>query len=139
MPTAVARRRSGYEHAIQMREHSLIADEPEEKGGTDKGPKPAELLAASLASCTAITIEMYADRKQWGLGEVQVEVDFTEATKEDPASFEVRMRLGGELSEEHRQRILTIAGKCPIHKVLISQNVVVNDSLQLIEEFEDED
>ena len=49
------------------------------------------------------------------------------------------MRLGGELSEEHRQRILTIAGKCPIHKVLISQNVVVNDSLQLIEEFEDED
>ena len=110
MPTAVARRRSGYEHAIQMREHRLIADEPEEKGGTDKGPKPAELLAASLASCTAITIEMYADRKQWGLGEVQVEVDFTEATKEDlselrsaDASWRGAQR-GASATDSHHRR-----------------------------------
>ena len=68
-----------------MREHRLIVDEPEEKGGTDQGPMPAELLAASLASCTAITMEMYAARKEWGLGTVEVAVDFTEATDGRPS------------------------------------------------------
>ena len=61
--SAVARRRQGYEHEIEIRDHRLIADEPEDEGGDDAGPRPTELLAASLASCTATTIEMYADRK----------------------------------------------------------------------------
>ena len=136
---AVVHRRNGYEHELEIREHRLIVDEPEEKGGTDRGPSPGELLAASLASCTAITIEMYADRKQWGLGAVEVAVEFTEATTDDPPTFELRIRLGAELSEEHRERILTIAGKCPVHRALKAQNVVVNDSLELIEDIEDED
>jgi putative redox protein len=142
MPSALARRRSRFEHEVEMRQHRLIVDEPEEKGGTDRGPKPAELLAASLASCTAITVEMYADRKEWGLGEVEVEVEYAEAGKAGndlPASFDVRIRLGGELSEEHQSRILTIAGKCPVHRVLTSENVEVSDSLELIEDIEDED
>jgi putative redox protein len=139
MPSAVARRRMGYEHEIEIREHRLIADEPEEKGGGDQGPKPTELLAASLASCTAITLEMYADRKEWGLGTVEVSVDFTEATSDDPAKFDVTITFGAELSEESRDRLLTIAGKCPVHRTLKAQDVVINDSLELIEEFEDED
>jgi putative redox protein len=139
MPSALARRRNKFEHEIEMRQHRLIADEPAEKGGTDKGPKPPELLAASLASCTAITIEMYADRKEWGLGEVEVEVEYTEASQELPPSFDVQIRLGGELSEEHRARILTIAGKCPVHRALAAENVEIKDSLELIEDFEDED
>jgi putative redox protein len=139
MHSAIARRRQGYEHGIEIREHRLIADEPEDKGGGDQGPTPTELLAASLASCTAITIEMYADRKQWGLGTVEVAVDYTEATTDDPAIFETRITLGGELSEEHQGRILTIAGKCPVHRALKAQDVVINDSLELIEEDEDED
>jgi putative redox protein len=137
MPTALARRRKRFEHEIEMRRHRLIADEPEHRGGGDQGPEPTELLAAALASCTAITIEMYADRKQWGLGEVEVEVEFTKAADENPPSFEVRIRLGGELSEEHQQRILTIAGKCPVHKALAAEVVEINDSLELIDEFED--
>jgi putative redox protein len=137
MPTALARRRKKYEHEIEMREHRLIADEPEEHGGGDQGPSPTELLAAALASCTAITIEMYADRKDWGLGEVEVEVDYTKAANENPANFDVRIRLGGELSEEHQQRILTIAGKCPVHRALAVDRVEVNDSLELFDEFED--
>src|SRR5206468_4176954 len=56
MKHAVARRRKGYEHEIEMGEHRVIADEPEATGGRDQGPTPTELLAASLASCTAITI-----------------------------------------------------------------------------------
>jgi putative redox protein len=137
MPTALARRRKKYEHEIEMRHHRLVADEPQAKGGGDRGPEPTELLAAALASCTAITIEMYADRKEWGLGEVEVEVEHTKATSETPANFEVRIRLGGELSEEHQQRILTIAGKCPVHKALTADTVEINDTLELIDEFED--
>jgi putative redox protein len=139
MASAVARRRRGYEHEIEIREHRLIADEPQEKGGSDQGPKPTELLAASLASCTAITMEMYANRKEWGLGTVEVGVDFTEATTDDPAAFDVRITVGAQLSEETRERLLTIAGKCPVHKALKAQDVVIHDSLEAIEEFEDED
>ena len=138
MRTAVVRRRDGYEHQIEMRQHRLIIDEPEDKGGTDRGPMPAELLAASLGSCTAITMEMYAARKEWGLGSVEVAVDFTEATVDDPPTFDVRITLGAQLSEENRDRLLTIAGKCPVHKAL-DQDVVIHDSLELIEDAEDED
>ena len=139
MAHALARRRQGYEHEIEFRRHRLIVDEPEDRGGTDQGPRPGELLAASLAGCTAITIEMYADRKEWGLGEVEVEVDSTDATSDAPASFDVRIRIGGELSDEHQQKILKIAGKCPVHRLLTAENVEINDSLELFEEIEDED
>ena len=139
MRTAVVRRHDGYEHEIEMRQHRLIIDEPEDKGGTDRGPMPAELLAASLGSCTAITMEMYAARKEWGLGSVEVAVDFTEATVDDPPTFDVRITLGAQLSEENRDRLLTIAGKCPVHKALKDQDVVIHDSLELIEDAEDED
>ena len=139
MRTAVVRRRDGYEHQIEMRQHRLIIDEPEDKGGTDRGPMPAELLAASLGSCTAITMEMYAARKEWGLGSVEVSVDFTEATVDDPPTFDVRITLGAQLSKENRDRLLTIASKCPVHKALKDQDVVIHDSLELIEDAEDED
>jgi uncharacterized OsmC-like protein len=69
---AVARRRSGYTHDVEVRGHSLVADETEEDGGDDQGPRPTEMLAVALASCTAITVEMYADRKGWDLDEVEV-------------------------------------------------------------------
>jgi putative redox protein len=139
MKSAVARRRNGYLHDIEIREHRLISDEPEDRGGSDQGPTPTELLAASLASCTAITLEMYADRKEWGLGTIEVTVDYQEPTHEDPATFDVRVRLGAELSDEHLDRLKVIAGKCPVHRTLKAQDVRVNDSIELIEQFEDED
>ncbi|HEX5894090.1 MAG TPA: OsmC family protein [Solirubrobacterales bacterium] len=132
MPSALARRRKGYEHEIEIREHRLIADEPEEKGGTDTGPKPTELLAASLASCTAITIEMYADRKEWDLGQVEVTADFTEASTDSPASFQVNIKVPAELDDDQRDRILVIAGKCPVHRALAAQDVGIEDDLELI-------
>ncbi|HSD24939.1 MAG TPA: OsmC family protein [Solirubrobacterales bacterium] len=139
MPSAVARRRQGYEHEIEIREHRLISDEPPEKGGGDQGPKPTELLAAALASCTAITMEMYADRKEWGLGTVEVAADFTEATADDPPKFDLRITLGAALSEDNRDRLLTIAGRCPVHRALQAQDVVIHDSLAFAEDVEDED
>src|SRR5207344_2232045 len=136
MTRAVARRRQGFEHEVEIREHRLIADEPEGEGGTDHGPAPAELLAASLATCTAITIEMYADRKEWGLGTVEVAVDYEHATTDDPPTFDVTITLGAELSEENRDRLLVIAGKCPVHRLLKRDDVVIHDSLEFVEDIE---
>jgi putative redox protein len=130
MSNAIVRRRQGYEHEVDIREHRLTSDEPERRGGTDKGPTPTELLAASLASCTAITLEMYADRKEWNLGEVEVEVDFTESEKEMPAGFDVQIRVPAQLSEDQHERLLVIAGKCPVHKALAADNVEIKDHLQ---------
>jgi putative redox protein len=132
MPSAHARRRKGYGHEIEIREHRLISDEPEEKGGTDTGPKPTELLAASLAACTAITIEMYADRKEWDLGQVEVTADFTEASNDSPASFGVNIKVPTGLDDDQRERILAIAGKCPVHRALAAQDVRIEDDLERI-------
>jgi putative redox protein len=132
MRHAVARRRKGYEHEIEMREHRLIVDEQEDDGGGDQGPTPTELLAASLASCTATTIEMYADRKGWDLGQVEVAADFTKATSDTPAKFKVDIRCPAELTEEQRDRILKIAHKCPVHRALLGSDVEIDDSLELI-------
>jgi putative redox protein len=129
----VARRRGeeGFTHDVEIEGgHAIVVDEPVAAGGADLGPKPTQLLAASLAGCTAITMELYAARKGWDLGELEVEVRF-EYDKATPTSFDVLLRLPEGLSEEQRQRLLAIAGKCPVHKVLASESpVTVSDRIE---------
>ncbi|MGH2983889.1 MAG: OsmC family protein [Solirubrobacterales bacterium] len=132
MASASTRRRGKFETEVEIREHRLSADEPPGSGGDDKGPSPTELLAASLASCTAITIEMYADRKEWELGAVEVDVDWPNATK-GGKRIEVEIRIPAELSDERRQRLLVIAGHCPVHRLLEAKEVEISDSLELLE------
>ncbi|MGH2923078.1 MAG: OsmC family protein [Solirubrobacterales bacterium] len=132
MRSAVARRREGYEHELEIREHRLIVDETQEDGGADAGPRPTELLAAALASCTAITIEMYANRKEWELGAVEVAVEFETPTRETPPSLTVKIRIPAELSDEQREKLLVIASKCPVHRTLASQDVKIDDELELL-------
>jgi putative redox protein len=133
MPSAVARRRRGLEHEIEIREHRLIADEPEDQGGTDQGPRPTELLAASLAGCTSITLLMYAGRKGWELGELEVAVDYqTPKPGEQSATIEVKIRTPVTLSDEQRKRLLVIAGMCPVHRTLAAKEVDIRDSLETI-------
>jgi putative redox protein len=115
---ATARRTEGYTHRIEIRDHGLTADEPPEQGGDDHGPTPQELLAASLAACTAITIEMYAERKGWDLGEVAVECEYEQAERGNPTEFTVTLRLPGGLSDEQVDRLQVIAAKCPVHRTL---------------------
>jgi putative redox protein len=121
----VARRRQGYVHDVEIEggAHALVVDEPIAAGGSDAGPAPTRLLAAALASCIAITIEMYAKRKEWEVGAVEVEVDvaYEEFT---PSSFAATVRLPPGLSEEQRGRLLAIARKCPVHKVIASETPV---------------
>lgn len=119
----VARRTDseGFAHEIEIEGgHTVLVDEPPEVGGEDLGPRPARLLAASLAGCTAITMELYAARKGWELGALEVEVE-TEMDKANPVSFEVRLRLPAGLDDEQRSRLRTIAGKCPVHKVIAGE------------------
>ena len=107
-----------FQHDVEIREHHLHADEPEDNGGEDTGPSPQELLAGSLASCTAITIEMYARRKGWNIGDVTVDVNYEPAQRGSPTRFEMAVRLPKELPEEQRERLMQIAAKCPVHRTL---------------------
>jgi putative redox protein len=116
----VARRIAGYAHEIDLEsDHELVVDEPAERGGTDTGPRPTQLLATSLAGCTAITIEMYADRKGWDVGGLEVAVDM-DYDGEVPNRFDVTVDLPPGLDDEQRRKLLVIAAKCPVHKVLAS-------------------
>jgi putative redox protein len=117
---ATARRAGAdaYVHRVAIRGHELTVDEPPEDGGTDTGPSPQELLAASLAACTAITIEMYASRKGWALGPVEVEVEYEVPERGEPTNFKLGLRLPGALTDEQVERIGAIAARCPVHRTL---------------------
>ncbi len=101
-----------------MRDHRLVVDEPESEGGHDAGPTPQELLAASLASCTAITIEMYAERKGWELENLAVSVEFSSAERDQPTRFKMTLQLPSNCTEAQLERLRVIAGKCPVHRLL---------------------
>jgi putative redox protein len=117
----VARRVEGYAHDVELEGgHDLRVDEPPDAGGTDTGPRPTQLLGASLAGCIAITVEMYAQRKGWDVGAVEVDVEMT-YDGPVPSGFEVGVKLPGELDDEQRRRLLVIATKCPVHKVLAGE------------------
>lgn len=115
---ATARRTGKVKHLVTVRGHQLAVDESKASGGDDDGPSPQELLAASLASCTAVTIEMYAQRKGWDLGDVEVACEYTPAERGCPTKFEIVLRLPTQLSDYEVGRLLTIAAKCPIHRTL---------------------
>jgi putative redox protein len=128
---AIAIRRGKFEHEVRVREHRLTADEPEDIGGRDVGPSPEELLAASLASCTAITMQMYADRKGWDMTGVEVDCDYTPAERGRPTMFGLVLKLPESLSDEQVERLLVIAAKCPIHRTLEGE-VVFDERVQRV-------
>ena len=115
---ATARKTGTFRQSIKIRDHQLTIDEPSEKGGDDNGPSPQELLAASLASCTAITMEMYAKRKGWDVGDVEVACDYTPAERGCPTRFNLVMRFPEELTADQVDRLRVIAAKCPVHRTL---------------------
>ena len=126
-----AKRRSGYAHDVEIEGgHTLLVDEPEAQGGANQGPSPVRLLGAALASCTAITVEMYAERKEWDLGQVAVDVDI-DYEGETPKSFAVTLLLPGSLSEEQLEKLRVIATRCPVHRALAGQTeITITDRVQ---------
>ena len=109
---------SGFRHTVKVRQHQLTVDEPEDVGGTDLGPSPQELLAASLASCTTITMQMYAQRKGWDLSGVEVDCEYSPAERGCPTKFELVLRMPETMDDERVERLRVIAAKCPIHRTL---------------------
>ena len=107
---------AGYAQKITAGGHEIAADEPVRRGGTNTGPSPFELLLASLGACTAITFRMYAERKQWNLGSVQVKLRLL---KDGEAQrIERTIHVGGALDAEQQARLLEIADKTPVTKAL---------------------
>ena len=126
----VARRRDGYTHEVETDTgHTLVIDEPEAAGGADRGPSPTRAAAAGLAACTAITCEMYAQRKGWELGAVECEVEVTQAANQAFEEITVILRIPEPLTEEQRERLLVIAGKCPVHRALAGE-VAISDRIE---------
>ncbi|HVS13657.1 MAG TPA: OsmC family protein [Thermoanaerobaculia bacterium] len=112
--------------------HPLVADEPADvPGGHDSGPNPYGLLLAALGACTAMTLRLYADRKDWPLEEVRVELwhgrvhleDCEECDRKSSRidQIDVSLALEGPLDDEQRARLLEIAGRCPVHRTLTSE------------------
>jgi putative redox protein len=115
---ALAQPTNGFEHAIRIRDHKLTVDEPADLGGEDAGPSPQELLAASLAGCTAITMGMYAKRKGWDIGVTEVACSYSPAERGCPTKFSLVLRFPTDLSDEMVERLQVIAAKCPVHRTL---------------------
>jgi putative redox protein len=116
--TAHRSERATYVHHVDIRNHELVVDEPKESGGSDEGPSPQELLAASLATCSAITMEMYAKRKGWDIGPIGVSVEYTPSERGCPTKFSLDVTLPSDCTEEQRERLQVIAAKCPVHRTL---------------------
>jgi putative redox protein len=114
-PIARARgttRPANYAVAISAGRHELSADEPPLRGGADSGPSPYELVLSGLVACTAITLRMYAQRKDWNLARVQVEALFVRQAQ--ASHIERRLRLEGDLGPDQIARLLEIAERTPV-------------------------
>ena len=120
-----------YTSNIQVNQHSLIVDEPLEKDGEDLGPAPGDYLCAALASCKAITLRMYVQRKQWNVDKIKVSVNLVLGTQMPSGNntFYCKISFKGELNEEQQKRLLVIANICPLHKLLSKPNDVVTEIL----------
>jgi len=111
-----------YACAVNNGSHDLIVDEPFELGGTHKGFAPKGLLMASLASCVAITLRMYVDRKEWLVDRIEVEVNMD--TENGETVFFEEIVCTGNLTEEQKSRLEDIASKCPVSKILAAGHEV---------------
>ncbi len=127
---------TGFRTEVLANGHSLVADEPRSVGGDNTGPTPYDLLVASLGACTAMTLRMYADRKDWDLRAVTVRLHHAKVHAEDcdcdtKAAGRIDkikrlIRLEGNLSDEQRSRLIEIAERCPVHRTLEEGTVVVS-------------
>lgn len=108
-----------HRHDITTGRHTLVADEPASAGGADAGPAPYDLLLASLGACTAITLRMYAQRKGWEIGRVQVDLRLLK-NREGQTRIERRLRSDGALDDAQWTRLLEIAEKTPVTLTLKS-------------------
>lgn len=124
--------RDHYKTILQTSDHQLIGDEPSNVGGSNLGPNPYEFILAGLATCTAATVRMYADRKAWDLE--KIELNLTLSVEREGATqvtyIEKALQFFGNLDETQIQRLLEIADKCPVHRMLTQEVRIVTKNVQ---------
>lgn len=131
-----------YTTLIKAGSHYLTADEPQSVGGDDFGPSPYQLLSSALGACTAMTLKMYADRKKWQLGEIQVHLHHDKIYAEDQnesvnnggtkKKIDVitrQLEFSADLDQNQKDRLLEIANRCPVHRTL-EKSVVIKTELR---------
>lgn len=126
MEVRVHRGEGKLQHVIEIGPHRLLTDAPVAYGGDASGPEPHDLLAASLGACTAITVAMYARRKNMDLQDIDVRV--THSQQDGAYVLERHITYVGNLSAEDRERLTDIANKCPVHKTLSGQIRIVTQA-----------
>ncbi|MDO5656018.1 MAG: OsmC family protein [Flavobacteriaceae bacterium] len=118
---------SGYKGTAQSRDFEWILDEPEDLGGTNQGPTPTETVNAALGGCIAITVRMYAERKNWDTGEINVEI-YTSENENKLTQIHKNISFGNpDLTPEQIERLHLIATKCPVSKLLQQATAVILD------------
>ena len=140
MATSVVRLgREGMRCEISARQHVIYADEPEDSGGSDLAPTPTEMLLGALGSCIAVTSRMYAERKGWPLEGVEVSLDMERFRKDEypgyegdfPFVHEIRDQIifYGPLDDQQRERLLEIAARCPVHRVIANPAFFIEEMI----------
>jgi putative redox protein len=114
------------QQVIEIGPHRILTDAPVEAGGEASGPQPHDLLAAALAACTTLTVNLYAKRKGWPLEEVLVSV--THGQEGAAYALHRTIRYVGALSDEDKARLTDIANKCPVHKTLSGQIQITTEA-----------
>ena len=119
-----------FDQIVSVGPHEFHSDETRQMGGMDTGPNPHEWLMCALGTCISITLQMYAQSKKWPLNGVQVDLSYSRALAEKGVAsgaaigmvdrIEVAVSLSGNLSDDQRARLMEIAGRCPIHRMLVS-------------------
>lgn len=112
-----------FEMKAQVRNHTVTIDEPMENGGRDKGPSPTEYVCVALASCTTATLKMYINHKQLSVTRLSVEVEKT-TTEDKKNIFKRKIFIEGAFDAAIKERLLAIANKCPVHKILETANTI---------------
>jgi putative redox protein len=115
-----------YKCEIVWRNGTLIMDEPVSQGGKDLGPDPYTTFLASLAGCTLATLRMYIDRKEWPVSSIKISLNMDQSKGEELiTTIDKKIDFVGDIDEEQRSRLLAVADKCPISKIL-SNSIVIN-------------
>lgn len=111
--------RQNYRTSIRAGNHEVIADEPDDIGGADEGPTSHQLLLAALGACTAITLKMYIQRKQWNIDDVKINLSLLRR-EDGTTGIQRNIIIDQEITDEQKEKLLKIADACPVHKTLTS-------------------
>jgi putative redox protein len=114
---------------VSWRNGTLFMDEPVSIGGNDLGPDPYSTLLASLAGCTLSTLRMYIDRKGWEIPEINIALNMSQENQSElETTISRTISFSEEISEEQKERLLLIAEKCPVSKIL-KNKIIINTTL----------